>query len=256
MSIFTIDIDAMATTMQDAAHAITEAFQEAQGQSTSMVSPELLSQALQQYFMIMKQIEHQDNPSPGETSPAASHEKSIDNFEMKNLGDYGLNLLQDMEYWAELLEQHQAKQEIENMTIPVALWAARHLETLSILEPVVNTLSTLANSTTDTQFLSHLVSIIGEIIEAVAPDIKQDLDNLDPNRPWRLLNLNYGIVATRTHDPEIMETVFSQLLSRLPNDAPEFFKEGMQQMDIVGYPDHVRSVMEKFYLQSNKRTLH
>ncbi|WP_428634967.1 hypothetical protein [Sedimenticola sp.] len=43
-----------------------------------------------------------------------------------------------------------------------------------------------------------------------------------------------------------MEEVFGQLVSNIPQDARGFFQEGMQQMDIVGYPDEVRQVMEKY----------
>jgi hypothetical protein len=53
-----------------------------------------------------------------------------------------------------------------------------------------------------------------------------------------------------------MEQAFEQLLIRLPEDAAGFFREGLQQMDIIGYPDHVRRVMEKFFQLTNNPTLH
>jgi len=61
-----------------------------------------------------------------------------------------------------------------------------------------------------------------------------------------VLNLNWGIVATRSHNAGLMAHVFDQLIKNIPIDAKTFFQEGMQQMDIVGYPDHVREVMEKY----------
>jgi len=36
------------------------------------------------------------------------------------------------------------------------------------------------------------------------------------------------------------------LVKNLPQDARQFFKEGLQQMDIVGYPDNVREVVERY----------
>ena len=127
---------------------------------------------------------------------------------------------------------------------------------LSQLDPVVNALSKLANSTQDTQLLGEISDAVDVIIDGIAPLIKQDLDKSNPGRPWRVLNLNHGIVATRSHDPKRMEAVFEQLLYRLPEDASEFFQEGIEQMDRIGYPEHVRMVMQKYYQLTNKPTLH
>ena len=65
-------------------------------------------------------------------------------------------------------------------------------------------------------------------------------------RPWRVLNLNYGIVATRSHQPELIEQAYDALIANLPQDARQFFKEGKQQMDLVGYPEEVREVVERY----------
>ena len=53
-----------------------------------------------------------------------------------------------------------------------------------------------------------------------------------------------------------MNSVFEQLLQRLPEDAEKFFAEGMKQMDIINYPEHVKHVIEHFYQLTNKPTLH
>ena len=39
---------------------------------------------------------------------------------------------------------------------------------------------------------------------------------------------------------------YTELANNLPQDARQFFHEGMQQMDIIGYPEHVREVVAKF----------
>ena len=39
----------------------------------------------------------------------------------------------------------------------------------------------------------------------------------------------------------------TDLPSKLPEDATRFFSEGMQQMDALDYPPHVRKVMEKYH---------
>ncbi|MGB5455305.1 MAG: hypothetical protein WBO18_04930, partial [Gammaproteobacteria bacterium] len=88
-------------------------------------------------------------------------------------------------------------------------------------------------------------------------EIRQDLDQSNPMRPWRIINLNYGIVATRSHDPALMDQAFSKLVENLPQDARAFFREGMQQMDIVGYPEEVREVVERYErMWGSEDTLH
>jgi hypothetical protein len=54
-----------------------------------------------------------------------------------------------------------------------------------------------------------------------------------------------------------MEQAFAQLTSSLPEDAGQFFTEGMQQMDALDYPEPVREVMAKYHRQWNMdRSLH
>jgi hypothetical protein len=54
-----------------------------------------------------------------------------------------------------------------------------------------------------------------------------------------------------------MEEAFAVLTRHLPEDAARFFTEGMQQMDALNYPSHVREVMEKYHRQwTLNRSLH
>ena len=54
-----------------------------------------------------------------------------------------------------------------------------------------------------------------------------------------------------------MEEAFAALTDRLPEDAGRFFTEGMQQMDALDYPQHVREVMARYHRQWNvDRSLH
>lgn len=209
------------------------------------IGPDTLGKSLEQFFAILDAIEN-NTQSHGEVMQE----------EMTELADHGLKLMNELNDWAVKLECNEAQQIFTGLCIPVALWCARQHMSLSQLEPVVNALSKLANSTQDTDLLAQISDAVDVIIGAIAPQIKQDLDKSNPGRPWRVLNLNQGIVATRSHDPKRMEAVFEQLLYRLPEDAPVFFKEGMQQMDRIGYPAHVKTVMEKYYQLTNKPTLH
>jgi len=209
------------------------------------IGPDTLGKSLEQFFSILDSIEQQTQ----------THQE-VEQAEMQDLADHGLGLMEELNDWAVKLECDEAQQIFTGLCIPVALWCARQHMSLSQLEPVVNALSKLANNTQDTRLLGEICDAVDVIIEAVVPRIKQDADKSNPGRPWRVLNLNHGIIATRTYDPKRMEAVFEQLLYRLPDDAGEFFREGMQQMEIIGYPQHVRTVMEKYYQLTNQPTLH
>ncbi len=139
----------------------------------------------------------------------------------------------------------------------LSLWVSRHQGLLTHLDPVVDCMAQLANRATETEDLKILFLASEEFMQAIPPIISQDLDKTNPGRPWRVLNLNRAIVATRTHDTELMEQAFKVLVTNLPEDAPQFFKAGMEQMEALNYPRHVREVMERYYQQwSIKRSLH
>lgn len=66
--------------------------------------------------------------------------------------------------------------------------------------------------------------------------IKADINKSEYGRPWRILNMNHGIIITRTHNTGIMNAVFEQLVTRLPDDAANFFVDAMKQMAVIGLP--------------------
>jgi hypothetical protein len=53
-----------------------------------------------------------------------------------------------------------------------------------------------------------------------------------------------------------MEHAFEELIRNVPEDAEQFFKQGMQQMEALDYPEHVRAVMTRYFQQSKTRVLH
>ena len=86
--------------------------------------------------------------------------------------------------------------------------------------------------------------------------LRHDLDNANPTRPWRVLNINRGIVATRSQDLDVMNAVFSDLILAIPMDAPEFFSEGMSEMVRQNYPEPVCEVMQEFYERTKLPVVH
>lgn len=242
-----LDIEQMEQLAREAGDILLHTYKELQpANADDGITPEKLLGSLEQFFKITKSIDaHIDRAADADVDQ-----------NMQNLGDHGLRLLNELKEYCTKLNCFDEEAIFEGLSIPVSLWAAAHQLKLSELDTVVDALSHIANQTHDTQELSILVDMMEMIINAVSPQIRQDLDKSNPGRPWRILNINHSIVATRTHDTKIMEAVFEQLTFRLPEEAAGFFAEGMEQMDIVGYPDHVRRVMEHYYHKTHNPTLH
>ena len=43
-----------------------------------------------------------------------------------------------------------------------------------------------------------------------------------------------------------MRQAYSDLIENIADDARQFFSEGMKQMDLVDYPNHVREIMQQY----------
>jgi len=173
------------------------------------------------------------------------------------IGEYALRLCEGLAACAERLRLPEQRERMAALVVDVALWIAQHDGQIDTLEPVVDALAQLANTSRDPKLLEVLSAAIHRIVAAVSPVISQDLEKINPGRPWRVLLLNQSIVATRSHNTELMEQAFTTLTRRLPEDAGRFFTEGMQQMDALDYPEHVRTVMARYHRQwTLDRSLH
>jgi hypothetical protein len=173
------------------------------------------------------------------------------------LGGRGIDLLVRLSNLASGLKCPQLAREIEALTLPLAGWIARCDAEIVKLDPVVNGAAALANRLKEPRKLAQLYRLLTEIGSAVSPQVSQENLSVDSARPWRVFLLNKAIVATRSHEPELMEEAFDSLADQLPDDAPGFFREGMEQMDAPDYPHEVRAVMERWYEQwCGPRVLH
>ena len=245
-----INLPELADTMLALCESTRSVAESAQMTDSQLTDPQLLCEGLSRFAGILRHMDEQ----PGTTAEQNDTSDAVNEY--KELSDYGLDLLNQLGDWCDQLELTETRAALDEVIVTLGVWAARNMGPLHMIEPIVDALSKVANSSTDPAFLAELSHVYREIADAVDPVIKQDADKSNPGRPWRILNLNYAIVATRSHQPEIMESAFAQLLIRLPEDAAGFFTEGMEQMDVIGYPDHVRRVMEKYFELTNNPTLH
>jgi len=211
-------------------------------------NPEILLAALDELFGELQRLEddstHRDQL--GESTR-----------KMQTLADHGIALLTQFSALAGRLRRPQAARAIETLALPFACWVARRGGEISNLSLPVNAAAALANTLKDPAQLEQLYGLLRELTNAVSPQIAQDTAHFDSTRPWRILLLNGAIVATRSHRPALMEEAFETLVEHLPAEAPDFFREGMEQMDALDYPAHVRRVMAHYFeLWCGRRVLH
>ncbi len=215
-------------------------------------SPALLGEAFQQLYDAMQRTEASLNE---DTAVAVGNQASA--RDVTELGEYALELFDQSLHWANHLDLPVVFETLQLFSIAMARWVARHGGELLHLDPVADALARAANATHEPGELLLLYRTMEEIIDATAASIRQDLDKSNPGRPWRVLHMNRAIVATRTHQPEVMEEAFTVLVKHLPEDAPGFFTQGMEQMDLLNYPQQVREVMGRYYRKwSINRSLH
>ncbi|HHZ87783.1 MAG TPA: hypothetical protein EYN73_09410 [Chromatiaceae bacterium] len=210
-------------------------------------SPELLLDAMNQLADVLLRIDEDAENEPTENDADSSDTLKL--LDITRLGNWGFQIFNDMLAIATAASMPAASQSLNSLYFPFALWIARHDGELSELNTVVNTAAHLANHVSDHLLLADLYVVLGELLDAVTPDIRNDLDSTNPGRPWRILNLNRAIVATRSHNPQTMDAAFRTLVDNIPDDAASFFREGMEQMEALDYPAPVRDVMERYYTE-------
>ena len=205
-------------------------------------SPARLIEAMEKAIDVM---ERADADAQAKAKALASSENDA-----TQIGDYALTLIEGIADHIRTDVDQQGFQtfnrDLMYLAVVVASWIATHKGKIDKIEMVVNAFAGYANHLRDAAELAELCPIIRNIIDVVSDDIRKDLEQTNLMRPWRILNLNYGIVATRSHDLKLIEQAYDTLVENLPQDAREFFREGMKQMDIVGYPQEVRAVVEKY----------
>lgn len=229
---------------KDAAARIIEAYDRLEPQPADQVTPRQLNAAIELFLAAGKQLETLQNE--GHPDPA----------EATRLGDYGITLLTDLLMWAHRLHLHDVESEFDHVVLGFAEWTAGHAGELRTIEPLVDALANLANRTREPESLEDLTQLMTRVIRATAPSARAGVGQSFPTRPWRLLNLNCGIVATRTKNAELMEQVFDELVLNLPSDARDFFAEGMQQVGTHDYPSHVRDVMMRYFDRWTRARMH
>jgi hypothetical protein len=223
-------------TFEEASKIIQTTFEQSGIQSGSQVTPDQLIEAVTQFLFVFDKLDAEN----GENG-------AILFDDVNQLGDHAIGFLMDLAYWADRLRLPKSKMDVEKTALGVAHWLLRHDGELRTLEPLVNSLAASANLTQDNATLKAMAQVMGDILEHAAPSIKADLEKNDPTRPWRILNFNYAIVATRTQDTDLMAKAFDTLGRNLPEDCPEFFEQGLQQAQKANYAAPVQAMLQEHF---------
>lgn len=226
---------------EQASQSVLAAFEQAHINPGAQVTPAMLADGIRQILAVMRKLDHGEARDP-----------ALPEDDPEQLGDYAIGFLMDLSTWADRLQERQAKQDLDMATVSVAAWVIRHGGRLRTLEPVVNGLASLANVNQNPNDLLLLAQTMEKVILAAQDRYASDLEQSDPGRPWRVLLLNHGIVATRSQNIPQMEKAFEMIRKHLPGDAPDFFQEGLRQVSQGGFPPAVQELMRS-YLQSGNR---
>lgn len=194
--------------------------------------PLQLASALSDYFHIAAAVE------TGQTRLQAD--------ELTEFGAYGLDLMDRLAYLVRQLELMDKRDTVARAFPSLALWLVRHGATIDNLEGAADGFGMLVNGLGDRQELADMCRIMDEVIEAASEPLQMDEDKSNAWRPWRVINLNSGIAATRSLDAALMESTFEKLGRRLPYDMPGFLADGKRQMTMQNVPDEVREVMNRY----------
>lgn len=198
----------------------------------NIAGPVTVANALADFFETAASIEQKDIELEG---------NGISEF-----GHHGLDLLDRVSWQIRQLDIHDERDRIARVYTSLAVWLARRGAVIENLETVADSFAIIVNSENDKAELASLCQLMEETLQAASETIKKDEDRSDPWRPWRVLNLNTGIAATRALDPELMKQVFTDLEMRLPDDVSGFFADGKRQMDAQDVPQEVRDVLTEY----------
>jgi len=239
MDIPPADMGWFAETFDQAAERVLQAWDDADlGTPANEPTAELLCGAMEQLIALLRANEPINSPT-GSWAP--------DSPDFSEMGDYGLNILEELALLSEDLGIDDERQTWDMLALSLGRWIIYQGGEISTLGGIVNGLAFLANHTEARDGLEALYNLMTEIINATSPIAQQPQDELHQTNPWHILLLNRGIVATRLLSPRLMDIAYSEIAQLIPEKAAGFFREGMEQLELINYPPQVRAIIEQYF---------
>ncbi len=158
--------------------------------------------------------------------------------------DEALRATTELDRWLERFDLAPQRHELSAVTLGIGLWAMRHAITFFTTEPIVNALATRANEAESKQETAAAYALMQGFILHFAPQLGADLERSNPERPWRMLNLNFAITAIRTGDAALMRYAFDTLNKHLADERAGFYAEAYTLASQPGFPLETRGLVE------------
>jgi hypothetical protein len=158
--------------------------------------------------------------------------------------DESLRALAELESWVIRLSVEDRLADLQAVEIGIGYWAMRHGVAVFTVEPIVNALAAKSNAATSTQETAAVYAMMQGFIGHFSTGLGSDLERSNPQRPWRLLNLNFAITAIRTGDTHLMRYAFDTLNSHLPDERAGFYEEAHALARQPGFPAPTRALIE------------
>lgn len=165
--------------------------------------------------------------------------------EATEVGELGSQLLETL--YVESRQTPEQQEWFSYIALSFAYWVARKEGVIKQLGLSVNALAQAANTLDDRVSLESLFEAAIFIISRVDNAIIESDEASAPDNPWKTLIINYGIIATRTHNPDLMKSAYKTLIDYFPENAADFFTQAMSEMTRSDYPQYVRSVVSRYY---------
>ena len=133
---------------------------------------------------------------------------------------------------------------LQSVEIGICYWAMRHAVSITTVEPVVNALAARSNAATSKQEMAAIFAMMQGFIHHIAPGHESDLERSNPQRPWRLLNLNFAITAIKSEDLKLVRYAFDRLNQYLPDEREGFYAEAHAVASLPGFPADTKRLIE------------
>jgi hypothetical protein len=226
-----IEIDAISDLALEVTQAVLARSDEAQAVMEEDAGPIALARALSDFFQIAGALE---------SGAARLEQEELDEF-----CAYGLDLLDRLAFLVRKVEIMDKRESVARMFASMGVWVARRGAVIDNLEGTADGFGTIVNATSGAAELRGLCALMEEVVDAASVRLQLDEERSDAWRPWRVINLNAGIAATRSLDPQLMEQTFEKMGRRLPYDMPGFLADGMRQAAFQNVPDAVTDVLRR-----------
>ena len=193
------------------------------------------------FLSVMEQIDQEfgcDGPLPFEDAAEAA--------------DQALRCLAELESWLRRLDLAPLCNDLQTIVLGLGFWAMRHECQILGAEPIIDALAGRASAAASPQEIAAVYGMTQGFIEMLQPALGADLERSSPQRPWRLLNLNFAILGIRSGDEILMRFAFGKLNKNLPNERAGFYAEALQLAEHAGLPEAVQALIRCEHLKWTK----